>query len=594
MSGKKKSKTSEAKKELESQEELRIGDFVLDSKRIKRPVVFTLDFWGDTGHFGMHLPKLVAKNDEDGNFIGLKQVWVPVLVTSDHEIKEAYEDMEISDSFTLKDLPSTMPLRWTPENIDKYRKGQSDFIAIRDVFDLIKAQYEKYMFFSNPIWYLLHPLWDLGTYYFMLFNTFPILELTGLQETGKSKHMTLSSCMTLNATDILINPSEAFLFREVHTKRPTKYIDEAEKLFRFNPATKQQEADLRAELINASYYRHGSVPRYEKQGNKFVCINYQTYSPTVVASIKGLYGATLSRSISHTLSRVPPKNPVGQLDVDISDPAFQVVRDKCYVSALQNFQVVRDKYASLDTGLSARANQVWKPVLAIASLVGADVYEKVAAFAREYVEREKQDFLPETSMDFKLLKILKELLGKAEDGKVYIADVVKEYKQLNPDKEYKPGFAVSVSIRLGKLGFRDFRKHGDKGNCFELTPETFNIIVSSTCPQLSTKPSEPSEPSGDEGKLKKYMKGSEGLPSKTEGLMAEGSEGNEGNEGLCQDETPKDQLFSFIKSKGKAGLTLKEVFAYMKERKLQDFLLDRLLSEGRVFLLSPTTVGVVS
>ena len=116
----------------------------------------------------------------------------------------------------------------------------------------IKEIYEKYLYYNNKTWYAIHALWDMGTYFFLLLKAYPLLELRGIRGSAKTKTMGISSSITFNATDIMINPSESALFRETNEKRPTKYIDEAEKLFKVEKG--KVIPDTRAELINSSCY----------------------------------------------------------------------------------------------------------------------------------------------------------------------------------------------------------------------------------------------------------------------------------------------------------------------------------------------------
>ena len=108
--------------------------------------------------------------------------------------------------------------------------------------------------------------------------------------------MVVSSKITLNATEIMVDPSESTLFRETESLRPTKYIDEAEKLFTFTK--KGVEHDQRIELINASYYKKGVVPRQEKIGSVFITKWYHAYTPARIIRLMA-YTELRNRERSH-------------------------------------------------------------------------------------------------------------------------------------------------------------------------------------------------------------------------------------------------------------------------------------------------------
>lgn len=470
--------------------------FIWDDSKIVRKRNFTfLEINKGVAGIGLLLPK-----DQDiyrkDRLVGSKQIEQPVVITSDRKLLEIGGKFEETEKIKFYSIPKDFTRRFSLPSIKKYLRGEYGKVDGLKLFFRIKKIYEKYLYFANPVWYILHPLWDIGTYFFLLFKVYPIMELRGLKATAKTKIMATSSFMTLNATDIMINPSESALFRETHDKRPTKYIDEAEKLFRFEKG--RIISDPRAELINASYFHKGTVPRIERTGNKFVAMYYNVYSPTVIGSINGLYGATEDRALVHITTKPPEGDKRGELDPTDESEDWQGIRDDLYVFLLQNWLNIKKLYNAFDneTSLSNRDFQIYKPLLVLCRYLNESLYSQVRGYAEKNLKMKQHDYISEGSVDYTILRSVRILLG--EYGFVHISRIQELF-----DGEYRP-HARTIAKRLDLMGFQDFkdRRHVYEysGFGYQLNKEIFNRVVANICPSLifddkSAENSSPSSPS---------------------------------------------------------------------------------------------------
>jgi hypothetical protein len=487
-----------------------VNVYIFDEDKLLRPAVFSQTSFSDYFGYGLLLPKEKDMLDKKGDLVGYEQVWNPVMV-SNHSLFEISKENMLKHKMQFNAIPSNLPLRWSLKSIKSYLQLDCPAINGYELFKKIRQQYEKYSFYRDSKWYDVHSLWDFGTYSFMIFNSYPLMELRGISGSSKSKQMRISSYIAFNATDLMVNPSESSLFRETHDKRPTKYIDEAERLFKYNPKTKQIEQDSRAELINASYSKNGVVPRVEKIGNKFVTFYYHCYSPTQIASINGLFGATENRAITHIMTKSPDNDKRGELDpeTDVDDPIWQEIRDELYIYTLQNWQKIKDLYRNFneETKLKKRDLQIWKPLLVIAKLLNDDIFQDVLAFAEKISEQRKQDLISEGSFDFKILNVVRSLV--LEDSKIYVKTMRDRYGLLYPSDEIRSGFNKTISSKLDNLGFKELRKKDMTGSYFEITQDTFETIVAPICPDLSSYSSYSSE--NNELKLKNKKSNDESM-----------------------------------------------------------------------------------
>jgi len=470
-----------------------MGEFIFDDSLLIKPKVFSQDKLNDNVlAFGFFLPREITMTNDDQ--IRKTQIMLPVLLCSDGEKLVECNEAMLEEKFKIKyhDIPTRINLRLSLKAIQKYMKGEYPSVEGLELFNKIKGQYEKYLYFRDSEFYDVHAIWDIGTYMFTLFSTFPLLEMRGVKETAKTKAMTVSSFTAFNATDIMINPSESSLFRETNDSRPTKYFDEAERLFFFNKNSGKYEADSRAELINAGYYKKGAVPRQEKEGNKFVTKWYSCYSPTMISSINGLFGATESRAITHITTRVRKGDARGELDPtnDESNPIWQEIRNDLYIFALQNWKKVEKEYREFDVNIEIRSRnlQLWKPLLSIAKVIGEEVYDRLTKFAVEISKQKSDDSLQEGSIDYEILEIIYDFLkinsSNERAVRIYIKSIKDRYDIVTGDLT-KRGFNKFISNRLDNLGFKKYRgRDSNRGSYFNISLPVFKEIIEPIFPTL--------------------------------------------------------------------------------------------------------------
>lgn len=482
--------------------------FIFDKNEVIQNKVFTSQLIGDSIFgFGMLLPRTEDRKDSKGNILYSYQAWRGVIMTSTQRGLVVSEWLKKEHKIDFDCVPSEMRLRWELEDIRKYLDGKAEQVKGKELFNLIKEQYEYYNFYREKNWYSVNSLWDIGTYLHQLFSAFPLKENRGLAGTGKTKSMVVSSCITLNGTDIMTNPSESTLFRETEALRPTKYIDEAEKLFKITKVG--MEADNRVELINASYTRNGSVPRQEKLGKGYVTKWYHVYSPTQISSINGLFGATESRALTQIHTKSPDADIRGERDPedDRSHPKWKEIRNKCYLWALQNWKQVYDCYLNFDikTTLKKRDLQLWKPLLVLAEIIDkVKLLPEILQFAERMANQRKDDYLSEGSLDYKLLSCVNELLKRGvTDDKLFVNDIRLEYNdKFKSNEPTDSNYNRTVSNRLDKLGFKDLRYKDHKvGSYYLLTHKVFEEVVNPITSDFSSQQSQSSQDKGKDKKL---------------------------------------------------------------------------------------------
>lgn len=449
-----------------------IDKFIFRQEDLHRKEIFPfLKIKTDVAGYGIFLPRNIQKQDKTGSVTHTEQIRTPVIIGSDHKLYEINRTFTEKHKIRFGELPDSeeYPLRWELENIKEWLDNKTPIINGEELYNQIMNFYKKYLYFSNDNWYKIHAIWDIGTYFFLLAKYYPIMELRGLKRTAKTKIMTLSRMFTFNSTEEMSNPTESTLFRETHSKRPTKYIDEAEKLF--IKIKGRLEPDMRAELLNSGYKYTGSVPRQEKIGTKFRTINYNTYSPSMIGSINGLQGATEDRAIVHITVKNPPTDKRGNLEPNPENKEYQAIRNKLYCFALQNWQEIQNSYQESDikTKLSDRDLKIWELILVIAKRIDLQLYMEIKEFAEQLTQIKSIDNISEGSIEDRILTAVKTILDTSQEELTRVMlRGIREYFE----GEHKPS-QKTISSHMDRMGFMEFKKHWREGNGYLLTKELF-------------------------------------------------------------------------------------------------------------------------
>lgn len=453
-----------------------LNGYIFDETKVLKSVPFA-QFVTNNDELAVGL--LLPKENQDKQGIPYQELQ-PVVITSKRTFHPIFKSENRALGVKFFQIPTYMKMPYSLSVIPAYLNGARKSKNPRELYEIIKGFYEEHVYFL-PQWYPVHACWDMATYFFMLFKAFPYMSVEGVMASGKSKVLTLSSCLTFNASSILTSPSEASLFRLVNDQRPTLYIDEAENLFRVR--NKQVEHDGRVEVINSGYNQEGSVPRVEKLGNKFVTLHYTTYCPKMIASIKGLYGATQNRAIVHATGRAPDNDSRGEREVDREDKRFQEVKDELLLFALDNWREVRDAYNALPhdkrvTSLKKRYLQLWRPLLSVAVLLGDDVFNDLLQVALQQQAVGKGEEYNKESWEYHFLERSKALL---KGGHQII--LFKELSEALPMEE-KPS-SKTVRKVMDRLGFRDYWIHTENGNGYRFNNyKEFERIAIQLIPSL--------------------------------------------------------------------------------------------------------------
>ena len=217
--------------------------------------------------------------------------------------------------------------------------------------------------------------WVLHTYFIrqkgerQAFRYSPILHLTSwLFGCGKTVLQDLLAEIS-NRSQKAANISISSLYRLLHSKQPTLFLDEIDTYF--------QNRDELIGILNAGYdERVGTVLRQSAKGNDWSeTTAFSVWGAKCLAGI-GTQVATLeSRSIKIQLVRKPTQHKLARLhDVIAQDPEFFLnIRRKCVRFAIDNEEALIRQQPAYSDKLSDRANDCWSGLFKLAALLGGDI-----------------------------------------------------------------------------------------------------------------------------------------------------------------------------------------------------------------------------
>ncbi|GEM_PF-1381741 len=294
----------------------------------------------------------------------------PYVVTSDREIfplARAELDARGLRLQRADQVPSDTA-RWSASRaarngVHAFLRGEAS-VDPAALFDRIRALFARYLDYPEPLYYDFLPLWCVGTYLFMAFESYPYVYLSGTKRTGKTRTIEVASPICFNSV-MSASMSDAAMYRSTENDRCTVFHDEAARYSRKN----RNDPSERLEIFNSGYKRSGSVRRCV--GDDSVPTDFSTYSPKLLASIEGLERTSADRAI--TLHLLRARDEVPKFSHRLGEAGFREIRDSLYVLALAHHAEIARIYAGLDPvkGLRDREDELWSPVFALAEFFDA-------------------------------------------------------------------------------------------------------------------------------------------------------------------------------------------------------------------------------
>jgi len=412
-----------------------------------------------------------------------------VIRTKDEKIILPYDSEQLKENYKMDILLGWEDVRWKTKDITNWI-NETELIDPKKLYELLDQATKKYIDFSEEYDYVYFNLWNIGTYFYELFDAYPGNDFTGTKRTGKTKNLEFQKYVCFNA---LMSPdmTASSLFRIIEGTGATMLLDETENF----KNKKDESAQLVRRVIMQGMLRGQHVVRSESKDNTFLPKTYNIYSPKSMAHISSLDDVMQDRFIKLIMKRTKSKELLN-IWPDGKDPAFQQIRNYCYRLFLDFGYEIYDlqKEAQTQCSVSGRELQLWTPILTLALFFEKhgtnDLLDKIQKFTGiSSKSRQLED--EETNYDLKILSFIDkigvniandpEINEKNQIGWITIGELYERLIDSDNSKEYEinPEYfkRKHLTATLQRLGFESARK--SPGISYHVTQNIVNEIKGS-------------------------------------------------------------------------------------------------------------------
>ena len=261
-------------------------------------------------------------------------------------------------------------------------------------------------------------LWAAHTWAIAAAHATPYLHATSAEpESGKTRLLEVLRELVREPIST-VNISDAALFRVIDAKAPTLLFDEVDSIFNEKAASGLRD-DLRA-LLNAGY-RRGELVYRMGGGNRTTLENFAVFCAKALAGLGSLPPTLASRCLRIELKRRRLDEPVEDFYPDeLVDEATRL-RTRFAAWAEAETDELRALRPPRLEGLRDRANEVWRPLLAIADHAGGDWPARARRAAIVLSARVDED----PSLGLLLLADLRAIFDERKAERIATADLIR-------------------------------------------------------------------------------------------------------------------------------------------------------------------------
>lgn len=365
------------------------------------------------------------------------------------------------------------------------------------ILDEVEAVYRRFVAWSNEHQAIAVTLWTAHTHAADVADTTPYLVIESAEpESGKTRTLEVAEQLAARAW-MLVEPSEAAMFRKIERDKPTVLLDESDALW---GAKADGREGLRA-LLNAGYRRGAMVPRCVGEGTGMDVRDFPVFGPKALAGLAGKLPRTISsRSIPIRLRRRAKGERVERFRLGRAAVELEPLRLRLAAWIKLVTPELEAGEPEIPGPLSDRQADCWEALLAIADAAGGDWPKRARAAA---VELHGHDPASDPSLGVLLLGHIFEafLDAKPEGERLPTAALLRALVD-REDAPWPEWWATDVAkgetkgpaARLAKLlkpygiTAKKFRAEGGtvRGYTLEAFEEAFNRYLPPT-PPLNTE-----------------------------------------------------------------------------------------------------------
>ncbi|MHA1786749.1 MAG: hypothetical protein ACTSWU_00945 [Candidatus Thorarchaeota archaeon] len=351
-----------------------------------------------------------------------------------------------------------------PETQPSLNILELDSVSFKDAFDYLVEQYKSYLYLLESEYYELLALGAMSTYFREVFYSYPYFDFYA-REYNCGKTTAMKCLIWASFYGFLpLDPTGPVLFRAIDGCHSAVGLDELDNVI--------QDESGRSNIIgllNAAYQKGTPAYRIDMERGGEV-VPYDPFGLKAFTHTSPLPNSFSSRSIVIVMYRTPePKKQLRTPDV------FQTFRDYMYRLRLDNALNVDETYEYIlkNCELLNRGRDRFAPLLTMAYLVDVNLYEKIHAWAKEYLSGESP-----TSFD-EVDRTLVELLRNMGNSCVELAALRKKWNKVLQDRELasKDYGSRTLSKKLESFGFSKSTYRAGNRVHYDISPKRLSEWV---------------------------------------------------------------------------------------------------------------------
>jgi hypothetical protein len=260
-------------------------------------------------------------------------------------------------------------------------------------------------------------LWVAHTHVVECFRITPYLNpQSATKQSGKTRLLEVTRPLVARPVDT-DGMTPAALIRTVDKERPTLLLDESDASFN---GSKEMAEALRG-ILNSGFRSRGNFIKCVGEGANMTTRKYSTFCPKAIAGIGQLPETVADRSIPIRLRRRAPGEEIEEFfEEEWEADAQPIANGLADALAPEREKLARARPARPD-GISDRAKDAWKPLLAVADLAGGEWPERARKAAKALCGDRALD---EQEIGVRLIGALRSAFRELETDKLTSSDVL--------------------------------------------------------------------------------------------------------------------------------------------------------------------------
>jgi len=184
-----------------------------------------------------------------------------------------FDDRSLVEKFRIKVLSEWNDVRWDIRDCKNW-VSETTLSDPKELYEILDKTTRKYLEYAESE-YVKFNLWNIGTYFYELFDAFPYNDFTGTKRAGKTKSLEFQKHVCYNAV-MTPDMTSSSLFRIIEGIGATILLDETEE---FKNKRNDQAQALR-NLLMQSFLKDQYAVRNETTKDKnFTPTQFDIYSP---------------------------------------------------------------------------------------------------------------------------------------------------------------------------------------------------------------------------------------------------------------------------------------------------------------------------